>query len=970
MLKKQIKMASVVNLDDCSVAMPHVMNGNSVNISCDTHGSVRDSSSVVDSVPRCEENDISIISFNMHGFNQGKPSLDIIVSEFEPDFVLLQEHWLTPDRLDSISCHKSYVTFGCSSMDDRLSSGPLQGRPFGGLAILAHHRVAHACRSVAINDRYLVISYGDILLCNVYLPCRGTSDRAMLVESILQDLFDLRENHTGGQCVLGGDLNVDFYDTDTFSVKTLEQFAEAGFKSCYESIIKPLPTYVNNALGHSSVLDYVYVAGGCSVTNLAVLELAVNFSDHCPISCVVTHNNLGLLAPAGQVTPPAVGSGVPSLRWDYCDTRSYYNHTFELLSPLSVRVDALHADMIHKDSGLVCQEIDAICELLTDALSVCARLCVPIVKKSSLKFWWDEELDSLKKEAIESHRIWQLADRPRSGDIFRRRFFARANYRRRIKEGKRLEAVSYTNDLHDCLMTKNNIAFWKSFNAKFGRPNQVTMVNGVSDPVSVLNEFSKHFSELAKPSCSTQAYDLASRYDKMRRDYEGDCFESYQAIDVTCVENSLTSFAMGKACGLDGLSPEHFKHSHPIVYNVLVKLFNSMLFASHVPSVFLTSYTVPIPKSLGVGLRNHGCSDFRGIAISSLLSKLFEKCLINIFNDYLTVSENQFGFKRGVGCSQAIHSVKRVVDFYVAGKGTANLCAIDIKKAYDSVDHIGLFIKLMNRKIPLCLLRLLESWLPNCVTCIKWSGLFSPLFRLGVGVRQGSSLAPVLFSIYIDDVISNDKVASVGFLFAFADDILLISLSVCSLQLMLSIVEADLLTLDLRLNVGKCCAIRIGPRYDKTCAALSTVSDVAIQWCDQIRYLGVNICKAVKFRCDFSPARRSFNRAANALLSKVGSTGSEELLLHLLKIQCVPILLYGCEAVDWSSRELAAMDFAFVRFVMRIFKCSNRLIIDDIMSNFGLLKPSIIIVQRMEKFKVKFSCSSNGICQSVLMLRH
>ena len=77
-------------------------------------------------------------------------------------------------------------------MYDRLISGPLQGRPFGGLAILAHHRVAHACRSVAINDRYLVISYGDILLCNVYLPCRGTSDRATLVESILQELFDLK----------------------------------------------------------------------------------------------------------------------------------------------------------------------------------------------------------------------------------------------------------------------------------------------------------------------------------------------------------------------------------------------------------------------------------------------------------------------------------------------------------------------------------------------------------------------------------------------------------------------------------------------------------------------------------------------------------------------------------------------------------------------------------------------------------
>ena len=66
---------------------------------------------------------------------------------------------------------------------------------------------------------------------------------------------------------------------------------------------------------------------------------------------------------------------------------SYFN------SPLSVRVDALYVDIIVKESDLVCQEIDVICELLTDKLCQCARLCVPMIKKSSLKFWWDEELD-------------------------------------------------------------------------------------------------------------------------------------------------------------------------------------------------------------------------------------------------------------------------------------------------------------------------------------------------------------------------------------------------------------------------------------------------------------------------------------------------------------------------------------------------------------------------------------------------
>jgi hypothetical protein len=106
---------------------------------------------------------VSMVSFNMHGFNQGNSALELILSDFNPDFVLLQEHWLTPDKLYLLSNYSSYITFACSAMYDRLGSGPLYGRPFGGMAILARRRVAHACRSIAVNDRYLVIGFGNIV---------------------------------------------------------------------------------------------------------------------------------------------------------------------------------------------------------------------------------------------------------------------------------------------------------------------------------------------------------------------------------------------------------------------------------------------------------------------------------------------------------------------------------------------------------------------------------------------------------------------------------------------------------------------------------------------------------------------------------------------------------------------------------------------------------------------------------------
>jgi len=57
--------------------------------------------------------------------------------------------------------------------------------------------------------------------------------------------------------------------------------------------------------------------------------------------------------------------------------------------------------------------------------------------------------------------------------------------------------------------------------------------------------------------------------------------------------------------------------------------------------------------------------DFRGIAISPVISKDFEHCLLNYFQIYLKSGGNQFGFKKGVGCGHAIQTVRNVVDQYI-----------------------------------------------------------------------------------------------------------------------------------------------------------------------------------------------------------------------------------------------------------------------------------------------------------------
>jgi hypothetical protein len=74
-----------------------------------------------------------------------------------------------------------------------------------------------------------------------------------------------------------------------------------------------------------------------------------------------------------------------------------------------------------------------------------------------------------------------------------------------------------------------------------------------------------------------------------------------------------------------------------------------------------------------------------------------------------TRDQNQFGFKKAVGCSHAIYSARCAVNHYVTAGSTVNLCALDVSKAFDKISHQGLFTKLMDRLMPVQLLTVFEK---------------------------------------------------------------------------------------------------------------------------------------------------------------------------------------------------------------------------------------------------------------------
>ena len=276
----------------------------------------------------------------------------------------------------------------------------------------------------------------------------------------------------------------------------------------------------------------------------------------------------------------------------------------------------------------------------------------------------------------------------------------------------------------------------------------------------------------------------------------------------------------GKSPGADSLSGEHIKHAHPILASLLTKLFNSFILLEVVPDAFGISTLVPVPKA-GKSLAT--VEGYRGISLTPVISKVFEKCLMFIFSPYLKTSERQFGFKKGTGCTSAIFSVRKTVDFFVSRKSTVILCSLDMEKAFDRMNRSALFLKMMKRRCPLSLINLLDEWFEKSVSSVRWGDCLSTNFVMRSGTRQGGVLSPLLFSLFIDDILVQLEELNCGChinnicvnSFCYADDLILIALSLKDMSLMLELCKRELDSLDMSLNVNKSSAMRIGERWEK-----------------------------------------------------------------------------------------------------------------------------------------------------------
>ena len=178
-----------------------------------------------DRLSQTDAHDLVIISYNMHGFNQGAELVKhwCLIKSF--DVLIVQEHWLSPATLYRFNdiIGPDYFCFSFSSMGLTCSSDVLRGRPFGGLAIIVKRDYINVCECVFESDRLVAILLNKVLIVNVYFPCSSKTDVKEVTLEVLGQLDEVCNSNDYENVIVGGDLNCNL-DVESWSATIITEF--------------------------------------------------------------------------------------------------------------------------------------------------------------------------------------------------------------------------------------------------------------------------------------------------------------------------------------------------------------------------------------------------------------------------------------------------------------------------------------------------------------------------------------------------------------------------------------------------------------------------------------------------------------------------------------------------------------------------------------------------------------------------
>ena len=196
----------------------------------------------------------------------------------------------------------------------------------------------------------------------------------------------------------------------------------------------------------------------------------------------------------------------------------------------------------------------------------------------------------------------------------------------------------------------------------------------------------------------------------------------------------------------------------------------------------------------------------------------------------------------------------------------------------------------------------------------------------------------------------------------YADDIVLIAASIHKLQKLLNLTENCFLEINLKFNVKKCMAMRIGNRNKIKCVNMK-MGDEEIPWVNEIKYLGVVFSQASYVKLNLHTNKVNFFYTFNGIFAKIGSARNVDTITQLMRSNWLCHLVFNLESVQITKTDLNNLQFPLYRAFMKIFNVRDKAKIAWCQFYMRQLPINYLLDYRKVKYYKKLSLSECYLMQ-------
>jgi len=222
-----------------------------------------------------------------------------------------------------------------------------------------------------------------------------------------------------------------------------------------------------------------------------------------------------------------------------------------------------------------------------------------------------------------------------------------------------------------------------------------------------------------------------------------------------------------KSFGPDDVSPMFLKEANTSLILAIHCIFNYSLHYGVIPVIWKRANVISLYKGSGDCAQP---SSFRPISLLSILGKLLERLIKPMLEYHVSahLSPMQSGFRHGRSTMDQLYRLDYIVRQAFHHRSFIDVVFLDFQKAFDSVWHDMILYKCALMNIPPKLWMWIHNFLHDRLIRCVWKGDSSDWMAVSAGVPQGAVLSPILYNIFINDIIDKTENIVAGI---FADDV-------------------------------------------------------------------------------------------------------------------------------------------------------------------------------------------------------